>query len=149
MCEQAKDSGPCYAYENRFYFDKEQDKCLPFTYGGCQGNNNNFESMEACETRCPSKTQPTAAPVSTSTAALTSTPQSSGKFRCLTTWSCTDSSRQDLWERTLVAAELLAEQTQDTSRYTQNLQGFNQGCEYYRTVEICIFTLKYQLVRFV
>lgn len=27
-------------------------KCLPFSYGGCRGNQNKFDSAEECERRC-------------------------------------------------------------------------------------------------
>ena len=37
----------------RFYYDNETRQCQSFTYGGCQGNTNNFETVEACEEACP------------------------------------------------------------------------------------------------
>ena len=37
----------------RYYYDKETRQCHGFTYGGCPGNTNNFETVEACEEACP------------------------------------------------------------------------------------------------
>ena len=34
------------------YFDNEEKKCKEFSYGGCGGNENNFNSVEECETSC-------------------------------------------------------------------------------------------------
>lgn len=46
------ETGPCRGNYLRFYYDKDTKQCAPFTYGGCQGNNNNFLSMEACQQKC-------------------------------------------------------------------------------------------------
>ena len=47
--------GPCLAEIPRFYYDKCEDKCKLFLYGGCEGNGNNFESMTECEKKCGGK----------------------------------------------------------------------------------------------
>lgn len=44
--------GPCEAYMPSWYFNAEAGACAEFVYGGCMGNDNRFESREACETRC-------------------------------------------------------------------------------------------------
>jgi hypothetical protein len=36
----------------RFAFDPETLNCVPFVYGGCQGNENRFEVLSACEASC-------------------------------------------------------------------------------------------------
>ncbi|XP_014035062.1 WAP, Kazal, immunoglobulin, Kunitz and NTR domain-containing protein 2 [Salmo salar] len=45
--------GPCKAYEPRWAYSSSQRQCQSFIYGGCSGNDNNFESREACEEMCP------------------------------------------------------------------------------------------------
>ncbi|KAJ8246361.1 hypothetical protein GJAV_G00266880 [Gymnothorax javanicus] len=45
--------GPCKAYEPRWAYSSATKKCQSFIYGGCGGNDNNFESKEACEDTCP------------------------------------------------------------------------------------------------
>ncbi|KIH42618.1 Kunitz/Bovine pancreatic trypsin inhibitor domain protein, partial [Ancylostoma duodenale] len=35
-------------------FDPKQGKCVRFFYGGCGGNNNNFETKEDCQDVCES-----------------------------------------------------------------------------------------------
>lgn len=52
MCCLEKETGPCEAAMPRYYYDKEAAMCLEFMYGGCEGNQNNFETMEACEEEC-------------------------------------------------------------------------------------------------
>ncbi len=46
------DSGPCYAAKLMFYFDDSIAECRPFTYGGCQGNANKFDTQDACYREC-------------------------------------------------------------------------------------------------
>ncbi|XP_068611003.1 WAP, Kazal, immunoglobulin, Kunitz and NTR domain-containing protein 2-like [Brachionichthys hirsutus] len=45
--------GPCKAYEPRWAYSSSLRQCQSFIYGGCEGNDNNFESREACEETCP------------------------------------------------------------------------------------------------
>ncbi|KAK7918824.1 hypothetical protein WMY93_010108 [Mugilogobius chulae] len=45
--------GPCKAYEPRWAYSSALLQCHSFIYGGCEGNDNNFESKEACEEMCP------------------------------------------------------------------------------------------------
>ncbi len=52
MCHLPPDSGPCLAAIPRWYFDPIIGECLEFTYGGCLGNANNFESQVACQHAC-------------------------------------------------------------------------------------------------
>jgi hypothetical protein len=33
-------------------FDSKKKSCQKFIYGGCQGNENNFKSLEECERKC-------------------------------------------------------------------------------------------------
>lgn len=51
-CELPLANGPCTAAFNRYYYDGN-GLCRPFVYGGCDGNENNFETREECEAACP------------------------------------------------------------------------------------------------
>ncbi|KAJ6655572.1 hypothetical protein lerEdw1_005043 [Lerista edwardsae] len=51
-CQLPPETGPCKAKIRRWYYSPAQRKCLLFTYGGCHGNSNNFETEEACEEAC-------------------------------------------------------------------------------------------------
>ncbi len=42
----------------RWYFDVKKEECLEFNYSGCGGNQNNFESLEACKDRCEPTLKP-------------------------------------------------------------------------------------------
>ncbi|XP_023447864.2 eppin [Dasypus novemcinctus] len=52
VCKMPKNAGPCMAYFRRWWYDKGNDTCFSFIYGGCQGNNNNFQSKAICEATC-------------------------------------------------------------------------------------------------
>ncbi|XP_031699990.1 WAP, Kazal, immunoglobulin, Kunitz and NTR domain-containing protein 2-like [Anarrhichthys ocellatus] len=52
-CGLPSPQGPCKAYEPRWAYSSTLQQCQPFIYGGCEGNDNNFESKEACEEMCP------------------------------------------------------------------------------------------------
>lgn len=52
ICLLARDSGPCDAAFARWGYNTETGKCELFSYGGCEGNANNFESEEACGAAC-------------------------------------------------------------------------------------------------
>ncbi len=52
ICLLPIEVGPCEAAMPRWAFDPEQERCVGFVYGGCQGNENNFETLEACQAAC-------------------------------------------------------------------------------------------------
>ncbi|KAJ8913028.1 hypothetical protein NQ315_002043 [Exocentrus adspersus] len=52
VCMQDSDPGPCTGYFNRWYFDSVKLMCLPFVFGGCRGNRNNFLTAEECTEAC-------------------------------------------------------------------------------------------------
>lgn len=52
VCMLAKDSGPCYAYSQQYYFNQNTKRCEIFVYGGCGGNANRYLSIERCEKTC-------------------------------------------------------------------------------------------------
>jgi len=45
-------TGLCRAAKKRFYYNADTKTCKLFTYGGCGGNGNNFETMEECIGKC-------------------------------------------------------------------------------------------------
>uniref|UniRef100_A0A5K3G6L6 Kunitz/Bovine pancreatic trypsin inhibitor domain protein n=1 Tax=Mesocestoides corti TaxID=53468 RepID=A0A5K3G6L6_MESCO len=55
VCKLPKDVGPCRAAVRRWTYDLSNGQCVEFTYGGCRGNANNFETKEACEAKCGGK----------------------------------------------------------------------------------------------
>ncbi len=54
ICSLKKKPGPCRMTKSnvKFYFDVKAKKCLSFEYGGCRGNENNFDELEKCEATC-------------------------------------------------------------------------------------------------
>jgi hypothetical protein len=52
-CSQPLETGPCKAHMPKF--GSANGKCVEFVYGGCQGNDNRFDSQAACEAACSSK----------------------------------------------------------------------------------------------
>ena len=51
-CMIEKDAGPCKQELTRYFFNRETKQCEMFLYGGCLGNKNNFETLEACNNEC-------------------------------------------------------------------------------------------------
>ncbi|KRY54793.1 Papilin, partial [Trichinella britovi] len=69
-CQLPSVSGPCAGREMRYYWTGE--RCEQFTYGGCLGNSNNFQSLEQCQRRCGSKSTQQHMPSSEEVKVLTS-----------------------------------------------------------------------------
>lgn len=53
VCDLPAESGVCKALFRRFAFDRTSGQCKQFVYGGCGGNENNFRTIEECESACP------------------------------------------------------------------------------------------------
>lgn len=53
-CELPVVAGPCEALDPRYYYNSSTRRCEQFSYGGCCGNANNFETLAACTNACPS-----------------------------------------------------------------------------------------------
>uniref|UniRef100_A0A5S6QUU6 Papilin n=1 Tax=Trichuris muris TaxID=70415 RepID=A0A5S6QUU6_TRIMR len=51
-CELPKNPGPCKGSHLRYYYDPAFDDCQLFYYGGCQGNRNNFGTVDVCRKEC-------------------------------------------------------------------------------------------------
>ena len=54
MCGLSVDPGPCRASIPAWYYNRETYRCEAFSYGGCDGNANRFQSEEQCERQCGS-----------------------------------------------------------------------------------------------
>lgn len=48
FCQKHKEVGPCRTYRPYWYYDVSEHKCMTFTFGGCLGNENKFETKEQC-----------------------------------------------------------------------------------------------------
>nr|XP_029723407.1 papilin-like isoform X4 [Aedes albopictus] len=51
-CHLPKITGPCTGYYPMWYYDTDRNTCAQFTYGGCLGNANRFETLEECKGTC-------------------------------------------------------------------------------------------------
>jgi hypothetical protein len=61
LCSLPPDTGPCDAAFRRYYFDPAEGQCALFSYGGCEGNANNFESAGECAQACDAPALPVVA----------------------------------------------------------------------------------------
>ncbi|KAI5087387.1 collagen alpha-1(XXVIII) chain precursor [Silurus meridionalis] len=51
-CTEGLDPGPCRSYEVKWYYDRLANACAQFWYGGCNGNNNRFDTHQSCVDAC-------------------------------------------------------------------------------------------------
>ena len=51
-CTLKADPGPCEAAIPRYFYNTGTRRCERFIFGGCLGNENNFETLEECEKTC-------------------------------------------------------------------------------------------------
>ncbi|XP_014675066.1 PREDICTED: uncharacterized protein LOC106815147, partial [Priapulus caudatus] len=51
-CQLAADPGGCFGFFRRWYYDPKTAKCRTFIWGGCDGNENNFETVSECLSHC-------------------------------------------------------------------------------------------------
>lgn len=52
VCSLPPDVGPCDGVCPRYFFNTDTGQCEEFIFGCCEGNANNFPTLEACETAC-------------------------------------------------------------------------------------------------
>lgn len=52
ICSQLPEAGPCRGRYQRYAYDANQGTCVPFFYGGCRGNRNNFLTADDCVQTC-------------------------------------------------------------------------------------------------
>ena len=58
LCSLPSDPGDCDAVFPSFFFNSETERCEEFTYGGCGGNLNRFETRRACLLHCDPDSKP-------------------------------------------------------------------------------------------
>lgn len=52
ICRMKLNEGDCNEKISRWYFNQDKQSCVEFNYSGCNGNFNNFGSIEECEKNC-------------------------------------------------------------------------------------------------
>ncbi|XP_028413435.1 papilin-like [Dendronephthya gigantea] len=52
LCTLPAVPGPCEAHIERYFYNSSTSKCEKFYYGGCEGNENNFETIMQCKKSC-------------------------------------------------------------------------------------------------
>ncbi|XP_067945663.1 spondin-1-like [Watersipora subatra] len=52
VCVMDAEPGVCSGNFTRFYYNVSMQKCQAFSYGGCRGNENRFDTMGECERSC-------------------------------------------------------------------------------------------------
>ncbi|XP_060071459.1 uncharacterized PE-PGRS family protein PE_PGRS54-like [Ylistrum balloti] len=66
-CLQPVKVGPCMAAITNYFYNVTSGQCETFTFGGCAGNANRFQSKEECERRCSCHMPPDPGPCYAST----------------------------------------------------------------------------------
>lgn len=54
-CKLSKLEGNCTDRVERYFYDEISQRCVIFVYSGCNGNENNFETLDLCEKACKTK----------------------------------------------------------------------------------------------
>ncbi|HWA73553.1 MAG TPA: BPTI/Kunitz domain-containing protein [Polyangiaceae bacterium] len=52
VCDLPQAAGNCDAYFPKYWYNKNTGQCESFIYGGCGGNENRFDTLEACRSAC-------------------------------------------------------------------------------------------------
>lgn len=58
VCNEPVSTGPCTEWQTLYYYNRENQTCEPFTYGGCEGTGNRFNDLYECETVCLAGREP-------------------------------------------------------------------------------------------
>nr|ADD24072.1 Kunitz/BPTI-like toxin [Lepeophtheirus salmonis] len=51
-CQLPKDVGDCDKNLTQYFFNSDSEECEEFTFGGCNGNENKFDSIAECNEAC-------------------------------------------------------------------------------------------------
>ncbi|KAL0809739.1 hypothetical protein ABMA28_011245 [Loxostege sticticalis] len=51
-CKQPIEPGTCYGYFEVYGYNTTTEKCELFIYGGCEGNDNRYETIGECQQAC-------------------------------------------------------------------------------------------------
>ncbi|KAK0131786.1 Protein AMBP [Merluccius polli] len=51
-CTSPPEAGPCFGSIVRYFYNSSSMSCHQFQYGGCMGNQNNYEAEKECLQRC-------------------------------------------------------------------------------------------------
>ncbi|BFZ20774.1 hypothetical protein BsWGS_23813 [Bradybaena similaris] len=52
FCNLPSDAGNCDALFRKYFYNSQSAACEEFTYGGCPGNANRFNTIEECQAAC-------------------------------------------------------------------------------------------------
>ncbi|XP_028618722.1 tissue factor pathway inhibitor isoform X2 [Grammomys surdaster] len=52
FCAMRAEDGPCKAMIRSYFFNMYTHQCEEFIYGGCEGNENRFDTLEECKETC-------------------------------------------------------------------------------------------------
>lgn len=52
ICNLPPAPGPCRAAMPQWFYNPKKQRCMRFIYGGCGGNDNNFDTKEECKKAC-------------------------------------------------------------------------------------------------
>ncbi|XP_070137591.1 papilin isoform X5 [Drosophila bipectinata] len=58
VCNEPVTTGPCTQWQTKYFFNRQTQRCEPFTYGGCDGTGNRFNDLYECQAVCIGAREP-------------------------------------------------------------------------------------------